>query len=59
MSLLLNKVAVLRLQLYLKKSLAHVFSCEFWKIFKSSLFTEDLQTTASDKTTILEPVWFG
>ena len=31
---------------------AQVFSCEFYKIFKSTLFTEHLGATASDYTFI-------
>ena len=30
-----------------KETLALVFSCEFYKIFKSTFFTEHLRTTAS------------
>ena len=42
-SLFLNKVAGLR-----PKTLAQVFCCEYCKYFKNTLFTEHLQTTASD-----------
>ena len=35
------------MKLYQKETLAQVFSCEFCKIFKSTLFTEHLWTTAS------------
>ena len=44
-SLLFNKVA--GLQLYLKKTPAQVFSCEFCEISKNTFFTEHLWTTAS------------
>ena len=36
------------LQLYLKKTLAQVFSCEFCEISKNTFSTEHLQSTASD-----------
>ena len=36
------------LQLYLKKTLAHAFSCEFCEISKNILFIEHLWMTASD-----------
>ena len=32
-----------------KKTLAQMFSCEFWEFFKSTFFTEHLWTTASEK----------
>ena len=32
--------------------MAQVFSCEFFKLFKNTLFTEHLQVTASDNTFI-------
>ena len=35
------------LQLYYKKTLARVFSCEFCKISKTTFFTEPHRTTAS------------
>ena len=31
-----------------KETLAQVFSCEFYEIFKNTFFTEHLRTTASD-----------
>ena len=31
-----------------KETLAQVFSCEFYKIFKNIFFTEQLRVTASD-----------
>ena len=31
-----------------KETLAQVFSCEFYEIFKNTFFTENLRTTASD-----------
>ena len=34
---------------YIKKSLAQVFSCEFWEISKNTFFTEHFQTTAIAK----------
>ena len=45
---------VLGLQLYLKKTLVGVFSCEFCEIIKNT-FTEHLWTTASrrSETTVL------
>ena len=49
--LFLNKVAGLRPQtcnFIKKKTLTQVFSCEFWKISKNTLFTEQLWATASD-----------
>ena len=33
-----------------KETLAQVFSCEFYEIFKNTFFTEHLQTTASKCT---------
>ena len=30
-----------------RETLAQVFSCEFWAIFKNTFFTEHLRTTAS------------
>ena len=42
-----HSAKVLGLQLYLKKSLAQVFSCEFCEISKKTFFTEHLQATAS------------
>ena len=36
------------LQLYLKKTLAQVLSCEFCEISKNTFSTEHLQSTASD-----------
>ena len=36
-----------------KQTLAQVFSCEFWEIFKGTFCTENLQTTASDLIVIL------
>ena len=41
--LFFNKVSGLRLQLYLKRDLAQVFSCEFCEIFKKTFFIEHLQ----------------
>ena len=35
-----------------KETLAQVFSCEFCEIFKSTSFTERLQTTASNLWTL-------
>ena len=35
----------------LKKTLAHVFSCEFYEISKNNFLTEHLQITASDNST--------
>ena len=32
----------------LKNTLAQMFSCEFWEIFKNNFFIEHLRTTASD-----------
>ena len=32
-----------------KETLAQVFSCEFWEIFKKIIFTEHFWTTASGK----------
>ena len=46
-SLFFNKVVGLRLASLLKKTLAQVFSYEFFKIFKNTFFTEHLWTTAS------------
>ena len=39
-SLFFNKVAGLSLQLLLKQTLAQVFSCEFYEMFKNNFFTE-------------------
>ena len=36
------------LQLYLKKALAQVFSCEFCEIFKNIFYTEHLRPAASE-----------
>ena len=36
------------IKLIKKETLAHVFSCEFYEISKSALFTEHLRTTASE-----------
>ena len=44
-SLFFNKVA--GFATLLKKALAQVFSCEFWKIFKNTFLTEHLLTMAS------------
>ena len=44
---LFNKVAVLNLELYQKRELTQVFSCEFFKFFKNTFFTKRLGTTAS------------
>ena len=33
--------------LYKKETLAQVFSCEFWKMFKNTSLTEHLRVTAS------------
>ena len=43
-SLFFNKIAS---NFIWKKTLAHVFSCEFCKIFKNTCFTEHLRTTTS------------
>ena len=48
-SLVFNEVAGLYLQLYLKKALAQVFSCEFCNIFKNFFCTKLHQATASVK----------
>ena len=45
-SLGFNKVAGWNLQLYFKKTLAQVLSCEFCEISKNSFFTKHLQATA-------------
>ena len=42
---LLIKLQVSGLQFYLKDTSAQVFSCEFWKISKNTIFTEHLWTT--------------
>ena len=34
-----------------KETRTQVFSCEFYKIFKSIFFTEQLRTTVSDTST--------
>ena len=44
-SLFFNKVADQRANL---KTLAQVFSCEFYEISKNNFFTEHLQATASE-----------
>ena len=33
-----------------QETLAQVVSCEFWKIFKNSFFTEHIRETASEET---------
>ena len=47
-SLFFNKVASLRPATLFKKRLAQAFSCEFCEIFKDTIFTEHLWTTASE-----------
>ena len=43
-----NEVAGLRsATLYFKKTLAQVFSCEFYEIFKKTFFVQHLWATAS------------
>ena len=49
-SLILNKVAGYRLQLYKKETLPQVFSCEFSAIFKNTYFTEHLRWLFLKKT---------
>ena len=44
-------------QLYLKKTLAQVFSCEFRKISKNAFFTEHLRATASGNSFL--NIWLG
>ena len=48
-SLFFNKVAGL-CKFIKKETLAQVFSCEFSEISKSTFFTENLSTTASEKS---------
>ena len=36
------------LQLYWKETQTHVYSCEYFKIFKNNYFEEHLQTAASE-----------
>ena len=45
-SLFFNKVAE-ACNFIKKETLAKVFSCDFWKIFKNAFFTEHFRTTAS------------
>ena len=47
-SLFYNKVAGLRPAFLLKKTPTQVFSCEFFKISKNTIFTEHFWTTVSD-----------
>ena len=44
----LNKAEGLRPATLLKETLAQVFSCEFYGIFKNTFFTEHLRATASN-----------
>ena len=46
-SFLINKVADGASNFIKKETLAQVFSCEFWKIFKNTFFTEHFWTSAS------------
>ena len=46
-SLFLIKLQVSGLQLYLKETPIHVFSCEFWKNVKNTYFEEQLRMTVS------------
>ena len=39
----MKKVTILDILTSLKKSLAQMFSCEFWEISKNTFFTEQLQ----------------
>ena len=39
-----------------KETLAQVFSCEIYEIFKNTFFREHLQTTASELTFLKQPV---
>ena len=39
-----------------KETLAQVFSCEFWEIFKSTFFTEHLRETATEWEIFLVPL---
>ena len=50
---LLKKVAF-RCNFVVTEALAQVFSCEFFEIFKNTLFTEHLQMTASETGSIRE-----
>ena len=56
-SLFFIKVAGLTLGSLLKKRLAHVFSCEFYKIFKNISFTEHLRATASEINGLVSVIW--
>ena len=47
-SLFFNKVASLRPATLFKKRLAQVFSCDFFEIFKDTIFTEHIWKTASE-----------
>ena len=46
-SLFFNEVTGQACNYIKKETLAQVFSCEFWEIYKSTFFTEHLWTTAS------------
>ena len=52
-SLIFNKFAGLRLE-----TLTQVFSCEFWEIFKNTIFTEHLWTTVFEISIICKVVHF-
>ena len=58
-ALFLIKLQALALQLYLKETVAQVFSYEFCEISKNTFFTEDLWATASDfsKQLFSELLW--
>ena len=48
-SLFLIKLQALGLQFIRKKTVAHVFFCEFYEVFKSAFSIEHLRATASSK----------
>ena len=48
----------LSLHLYLKRNLAHVFSCEFFEIIKDNFFKKHLRSTASECWRLEKSLWF-
>ena len=55
-SFMFNKVLGGAYNFIKKETLAQVFSCEFWEIFKSTFFTEHLRETAAEWEIFLVPL---
>ena len=47
-------VFLIKLQLYLKETLAQMFSCKVCEIFGNTYFEKHLRTTAPEETPLLE-----